>query len=128
MKKSPSEAPPKLALFDSRLSDFKLPVVNQQQILFSDASSNHPQEMQALPLVERFFEWIGIFEEDSAYVPSSQDEENTLEGQFKQLRLYPAHKESETGVQILSWMEKVQPSIFGSGLHETHFKGYNVRG
>ncbi|PPQ95479.1 hypothetical protein CVT26_008507 [Gymnopilus dilepis] len=127
MKRSSTGALPKLALFDSRLSNFKLPVTNQHQRLFSDGSSSHPQEMQALPLVERFFQWVGIFEEDSAFVPSSQGEESTLEGQFKQLRMYRPNDETDTGVQFVTWTEKTQLSELGTGLQETQFRGFNIR-
>ncbi|KDR83340.1 hypothetical protein GALMADRAFT_150470 [Galerina marginata CBS 339.88] len=124
LKESSLASPPKLAIFDSGLLKFKLPVTNQPSNVLFDDSDHRPQEIQILPVAEKLFEWVGIFEDDSLYVPSSQGEETTAEGeQRRQLRLYRVGREDNDNdnVHTISWTEVACPSTW-SKLNETHFK------
>ena len=54
-----SGPPPKFVLFDSRLDAFKLPISSNVEEL----PSHHPWQTLALPVIENYFEWIGVFED-----------------------------------------------------------------
>ncbi|KIM45792.1 hypothetical protein M413DRAFT_23615 [Hebeloma cylindrosporum] len=95
--------PPKFALFDSRLDAFNLPITSNVEEL----PNHHPRQTRVLPIIENYFEWIGVFEDDSSYIPSSQGEETTSdEGIHKQLRIYHSAEGSADDVRIHQWVEK----------------------
>jgi len=97
-------SPPKFVLFDSHLDAFKLPISSHVEEL----PSHHPRQTPALPLIANYFEWIGAFEDDSSYVPSSQGEETASdEGIHKQLRVYRSGEaeDSDNDIQIYQWVE-----------------------
>jgi hypothetical protein len=50
---------PKFVLFDSQLNAFKLPTASHAEEL----PSHHTRQALALPLIESYFEWVGVFED-----------------------------------------------------------------
>jgi hypothetical protein len=54
-----SGPPPKFVSFDSRLDAFKLPISSNVE----EIQSHHPRQTLALPIIENYFEWIGVFED-----------------------------------------------------------------
>ncbi|KAF9481965.1 hypothetical protein BDN70DRAFT_991458 [Pholiota conissans] len=100
---------PKFALFDSRLDKFKLPLTAvPSRLEDDDDTADQCEAIVVLPLVEKLFEWIGIFEDDDSYIPSSQGEESSdeLEGARKQLRLYRHNQGGEDDERKYHWVER----------------------
>ncbi|KAF8974772.1 hypothetical protein BDZ97DRAFT_1775307 [Flammula alnicola] len=118
-----SDSPPKFALFDSQLHNFKLPVVYEPSRLFGEEMSSHqPPQMPVLPVVEKLFQWVGIFEDDPSYIPSSQgDEVAADEGARKQLRLYPGSQDGDNDVQLYHWTE-IRRRASSRESEETYFR------
>jgi len=73
-----------------------------------------------LPLIEKYFEWVGIFEDDTLYVPSSQGNEAMDEdGVHKELRYYRVGQNDH--IQSHRWR---QVSIYSllTKKEQTHFR------
>ncbi|KAF8164932.1 hypothetical protein B0H34DRAFT_687147 [Crassisporium funariophilum] len=122
-----SAMPPlKFALFDSQLHRFELPVIRQVSLPSTgvegegEKSALQPRGEPVLPLVEKYFEWVGVFEDDSAYVPSSQGDDGMNEqGIRRQLQFYRVGQDHD--MPPLQWREVACHSLF-SDKQEIHFR------
>jgi len=118
MKHQINGCTPKFALFDSQLDKLKLPVIYQPAIM-GEQSVQECQPEEVLPLIEKYFEWVGIFEDDTLYVPSSQGNEvMNDDGLHKELRYYCV---GQGDIQSLRWREvPIYSSL--TKQEQTHFK------
>lgn len=61
-----SDCSPKFALFDSQLDKLRLPITYQPPLpsaITGIQSVQQSQREEVLPLIEKYFEWVGIFED-----------------------------------------------------------------
>lgn len=61
---------PKFALFDSQLDKFQLPVIYQSPPLPSVVMGERLVQEKVQPLIEKYFEWVGIFEDGASSQPT----------------------------------------------------------
>ncbi|KAF8803827.1 hypothetical protein BYT27DRAFT_7259818 [Phlegmacium glaucopus] len=118
---------PKFALFDSQLDKLRLPVIYQPPLpsaIMGEQLVRQISPEAVLPLIEKYFEWVGIFEGvssqlkdialfylyvfdgslDTLYVPSSQGNEvMNDDGLHKELRYYRVGQSDS--IQSLRWRE-----------------------
>ncbi|KAJ7068572.1 hypothetical protein C8F01DRAFT_1118593 [Mycena amicta] len=92
-----------LALFDSQLDTLKLPVLKQPIL-----DSGKPSRKEPVALyVQKYFEFLAVFEEDDVVLNSSQEEENQEVNRtlWNRIRLF----KEDTVVRCIRWSERRDP-------------------
>ncbi|EAU84592.2 hypothetical protein CC1G_00111 [Coprinopsis cinerea okayama7 len=104
---------PSVVLFDSQLLNLQLPITKAPSDTYQYLPRRDRQFEPVFGLVEKFFEWVALFElaEDEDTIPSSQGEDDEVEALHqpgKQMKLYRVKSPKE--VQLFRWEEVISSS------------------
>ncbi|KAJ7284095.1 hypothetical protein C8J57DRAFT_1294378 [Mycena rebaudengoi] len=93
-----------LALFDSQLDQLKLPVLRHP----AAEENKSPSRLENVAFfVQKYFDLVAVFEEDTMFLNSSQEEENEELGRPRRNQMQLFRSSKLTPIETLRWIEQV---------------------